>query len=256
MCASDPPGVLHLLCLSLMSRSVWLGVSDSRGFRQVLRYVLAPPQNSRHPEHLPSAQLFEASLHRNQAPEGFLEPQGWHRDRGGHPAGEGATYGFPEAAHIAAYFRDMVPGISGATELIAGSHRDGSKSPDASPGRRVAFDLRAQDVAVYDQRCYHRRGPFTARDKNDVRIFLNSGFIQNQRWLSEQRNAIASMPAGLAQLWLRAAVEGDAEETMLLGGQYSPASIWAAIEEVRQTDPELQRLLDKAMAARRPTAKV
>lgn len=43
---------------------------------------------------------------------------------------------------------------------------------------------------------------------------------------------------------------------MLLGGQYSPASIWAAIEEARQTDPELQRLLDKATAARRPTAKV
>ena len=171
----------------------------------MLRHVLAPPQNSRHPAHLPSAQLFEASLHRNQAPEGSLEPQGWHRDRGGHPAGEGPAYGFPEAAHIAAYFRDMVPGLSGATELIAGSHRDGSASPDASPGRRVAFDLRAQDVAVYDQRCYHRRGPFTARDKSDVRIFLNSGFIQNQRWLSEQRNAIASMPAGLAQLWLRAA---------------------------------------------------
>lgn len=222
--------------------------------RQVLRYVLAPPQNSRRPDHLPSAQLFEASLHRNQAPEGFLAPQGWHRDFGGHPAGTGSVYGFPEAVHIAAYFRDMVPGLSGATELIAGSHRDGSTSPDASPGRRIAFDLRAQDVAMYDQRCYHRRGPFTACDENDVRIFLNSGFIQNQCWLSHTGGAVASMPAGLAQLWLRAAAEGDAEETVLLGGQYSPASIWAAIEDVRQANPEVQRMLDKALDARRRVA--
>lgn len=223
--------------------------------RQVLRYVLAPSHGGRGPHDLPSAQLFEASLHRNQAPEGFLEPQGWHRDRGGHPAGEGRSYGFPEAAHVAAYFRDMIPGVSGATEIIEGSHRDGSTSPQASPGRRVAFDLRAQDVAVYDQRCYHRRGPFTARDKDDVRIFLNSGFIQNQRWLRQERG-VASIPAALAKLWLQAAVDGNAEETMLLGGQYSPASIWAAIEEARLTDGDLQLMLDKALAARRASAKM
>ena len=149
----------------------------------------------------------------------------------------------------------MVPVISGATELIEGSHRDGSTSPEASSGRRVAFDLRAQDVAVYDQRCYHRRGPFIAQDNADVRIFLNSGFIQNQRWLPEQRG-VASMPPGLAHLWLRAAVEDNAEETMLLGGQYSPASMWAAIEEARRTDPELQKQLDEASTAYRRAAKL
>ena len=92
---------------------------------------------------------------------------------GGHPAGEGAAYGYPECAHVATYLRDMGDGC-GATELIVGSHRDGSSTPEESPGRRVAFNLRAQDAAVYDQRCYHRRGRFAPAQSGDpVRLFLN-----------------------------------------------------------------------------------
>jgi hypothetical protein len=43
---------------------------------------------------------------------------------------------------------------------------------------------------------------------------------------------------------------------MLLGGQFSPASIWAAIEEARQADPALQRMLDEVVATRRAVAKI
>lgn len=99
--------------------------------------------------------VVEASLHHNRAPDSYLEPHGWHRDRGGHV-------------------------------------------PRELPG--------------------------------------NSGFIQNQRWLRQERG-VASIPAGLAKLWLHAA----AEETMLLGGRYSPtSSIWAAIEEARRSNSNLQ----------------
>ena len=211
--------------------------------------MLAPAQSTRNADRRPAVQIFDApSLFINTVPADVAElgPQGWHRDRGGHPAGEGAAYGYPECAHVASYLRDMGDGC-GATELIVGSHRDGSSTPEESPGRRVAFNLRAQDAAVYDQRCYHRRWRFAPAQSGDpVRLFLNMGFFQNQR----RGSSVALMPAGLARLWLAASANGNDEEAILLGGRYSAASIWAAMDGARRTDPAIQAMLDAAVRAR------
>ena len=218
--------------------------------RQVLRRVLAPPQSPRTPDRRPAVQLFDApSLFINTVPADATElpPQAWHRDRGGHPAGHGAAYGYPECAHVATYLRDMVSG-SGATELIVGSHRDASSTPEESSGRRVAFNLRAQDAAVYDQRCYHRRGRFAPAEQSgdQVRLFLNMAFFQNQC----RGSSVAPMPDGLARLWLAATSNGEDELATLLGGRYSAASIWAAMDAARRKDPAIKALLDAAVHKR------
>jgi hypothetical protein len=199
-----------------------------------------------------AVQLFEASLHRNipDAGEGTLPPQGWHRDRGGAAGAGEEHYRLPEAAHCATYFRDMVPG-SGATELIARSHVDLALTADnAPPELFVAFNLRAQDVAVYDQRCLHRRGPFTPDPERDeavdapdgIRLFCNMAFVQQQLW---REDGVGPMPSGLAEKWIKASAAGEHGVAQMLGGRWSPASVWAAVERLRRADSRVAALLEE-----------
>ena len=188
--------------------------------RQILPMMLSP----RHAK----AQVMEASLHRNipDPGEATLPPQGWHKDR------VSRGYVFPEAVHCAAYFMDMRPGC-GATELIARSHRDEARKADDAHYKalKVAFNLRAQDCAVYDQRCFHRRGAFSpaiaaAGAPDGIRLFLNMCFHQIQKWGAPaaeagdgNRGSPSSIPPGLARTWLAASAGGQGDVSLVLGGR-------------------------------------
>ena len=203
-------------------------------------------------------QVMEASLHRNipEPGEATLVPQNWHKDRAGraYAGDDEGLYVFPEAAHCACYFMDMRPGC-GATELIARSHRD-EVTPADDPRYeplKVAFNLRAEDCAVYDQRCFHRRGAFTpavaARGAPDgIRLFLNSCFHQIQKWGGNRDGGNrggepAEMPPALARAWLSASAGGQGDASLVLGGRWNAASVWAAMEEARERDPEVAAYL-------------
>jgi hypothetical protein len=70
-----------------------------------------------------------------------------------------------------AYFRDMVPG-SGCTQILPRSHRLELARPDDDAGAHGGvedFLPRMEDVVVWDQRAWHRRGPFTPQSEDDVR---------------------------------------------------------------------------------------
>ena len=99
-----------------------------------------------------------------------MEPQGWHRDRSGGAEDPGDVhtpqsdrYRFPEAVHCTAYYRDMVPISSdsssaiGSTEIVSGSHLDGAwPSPNSSNVPMAQFNPRAEDIIVWDQRCWRK----------------------------------------------------------------------------------------------------
>lgn len=71
------------------------------------------------------------------------------------------AYQCPEAIYLAVYLRDMTD-ETGPTQLVPASHRDISLEQPSEEGddpRVVSFTTRAQDVVVWDQRAWHRRGP-------------------------------------------------------------------------------------------------
>ena len=104
------------------------------------------------------------------------------------------------------------------------------------------------------ERCYHRRGLFdqaaaAAGAPDGIRLFLNCCFHQVQKWgddLGEAHDSGAqgSIPQGLAEAWLAASVGGNGGAALTLGGRWSAASIWAAMEEARQRDPAVAALLE------------
>ncbi len=181
--------------------------------REFIPQLLTPA----HPSGDPSLiQLFELAW---QGEPGPLEAQGWHRDRSGGAmvSGDASTpevdsYRFPEAVHCTAYYRDMDMDIAGpapgSTEILSGSHLDASCPRPASGivggwqsasddgtveattnAATTCFAPRAQDVIVWDQRCWHRRGAFVPRGSADDRRLMSIfGFHQTQVRTSTLQN--------------------------------------------------------------------
>ena len=53
------------------------------------------------------------------------------------------------------------------------------------------------------------------------------------------------MPSGLAEKWIKASAAGENGVAQMLGGRWSPASIWAAVERLRRADPRVAALLEE-----------
>ena len=90
-----------------------------------------------------------------------VEPGRWHKDYPHYDGMDLDSYQCPEAIYLAVYLRDMTE-ETGPTQLVPTSHRDVSLQQPADEGsdpRVVSFTTRAQDVVVWDQRAWHRRGP-------------------------------------------------------------------------------------------------
>lgn len=173
--------------------------------RAFIPQLLTPAHPRGDPSHV---QLFELAW---QGEPGPLEAQGWHRDRSGGAivSGDASTpeedcYRFPEAVHCTAYYRDMdidsAGPAPGSTEILSGSHLDASCPRPTSGivgGWQAAledcnadvtthvptecFAPRAEDVIVWDQRLWHRRGAFVPHGSPDDRRLMSIfGFHQTQ----------------------------------------------------------------------------
>jgi hypothetical protein len=201
--ASCPPGAGQV-------PADWPGLAEpalAPRLRGSVPQLLAPP----HPRGgAPTgAQLFELAW---QADPGPSEVQGWHRDRRGGAGTPGdaadATadrYRFPEAVHCSLYYRDMLTPDCGATEIVSASHLDEAcRMPADGDAESVTpFALRAQDVIVWDQRAWHRRGRFapSAADPDDRRVMSIFGWHQSQMFagtVSVARLDVLPMSASIA----------------------------------------------------------
>ena len=70
----------------------------------------------------------------------------------------------------------MAPG-TGCTQILPRSHRLNLATPDDDAGAHAGvedFLPRMEDVVVWDQRAWHRRGLFTPQSKDDVRCIPNN----------------------------------------------------------------------------------
>jgi predicted cupin superfamily sugar epimerase len=133
----------------------------------------------------------------------------------------------------------------GSTEILSGSHLDAScprpasgtaggwsedatvlvaRTTEAAP--TTWFAPRAEDVIVWDQRCWHRRGPFTPEEEEEEggsssrRLMSIFGFHQTQMFRGTGYAKPNEMPTALAMRWEQANQEGDYEAAALLGGRW------------------------------------
>ena len=58
------------------------------------------------------------------------------------------------------------------------------------------------------------------------------------------------MPPALARSWAEAAAAGADDEAAALGGRWSPASVWHALEELRVASPAFAASLQAEASAR------
>ena len=57
------------------------------------------------------------------------------------------------------------------------------------------------------------------------------------------------MPTALADAWIEASAAGETGLATTLGGRWTPASVWRAMERMRRSDPRVQALIDAEVEA-------
>lgn len=247
--------------------------------RQVLPLLLTAKQVAMHGGRHANVQLFEAGWDAC-GPAAETPAGAWHKDRSGCTGGH---YERPEAVHLAMYYRDMVAGDScGSTEIVEASHLCDTTEPPSHPtttAQVVQFTPRKQDVVAWDQRCWHRRGHFVPRSRDDMRIVSIFGFHQTQLWCAEQQqggggggsgsagrdddgvqqqqrysyDSPSAIAPSLARHWAEATAGERWAEAALLGGRWSPGSVWRALEDLRVDSPELfARMMQREASAAAP----
>ena len=174
----------------------------------------------------------------------------------------------------------MIPG-AGCTQIIPRSHRLHVTAPDDGVGVQSSgvenFLPRMEDVVVWDQRAWHRRGPFVPQNEDDVRVVTIPSFNINQVFFAPEGkrvngpnfvgSGLKRMPKSLVREWLHAASHtaalantgradeapgGAMQRALLLGGRWDPAVLWRHMVELRDEDPAIKAYLDAAVA--RPKA--
>ena len=161
-------------------------------------------------------------------------------------------YHHPASVHLAMYFQDMEEALA-PTQIVPGSHRDMSLYPTtvvAAKGHQQAsqcpiksFVIRAQDCVVWDQRCWHRRAPFSPRFAGDMRLLAIYGFNTIQQYPHWPAIEI-EMPLALAHAWANAE---SPEDAAYWGGKWTARSILAALvqlppEKLERIKAELAQL--------------
>ena len=231
--------------------------------REFLPFCLTPTDRPA------KVQMFEAAWVIDEK----TEAGAWHKD---YPHYEGmgpGSYQCPEAIYLSIYYRDMRK-CDGPTQIICGSHLDRPeqnpvRSPgggimadqpsgphDAPGGRPVeSFTIRSTQVVVWDQRCWHRRGP-GGGGQAYPRINSIFGFnsIQTE---GSNRDAPYPMHPAMARAWLEAS---DPADQLLYGGKWSPSSIAVEMQKLRRelgdAKEEAARLQVEAGAAKRKGARL
>jgi hypothetical protein len=59
----------------------------------------------------------------------------------------------------------------------------------------------------------------------------------------------SSMPRALAERWVEASAAGEGGVATHLGGRWTPASVWRAVERMRRSEPRVQAMLDAELEA-------
>ena len=195
--------------------------------------------------HRPFVQVFETSFVINDS----HAAENWHRDRYNEGEERGELSGFaasgagddiyhhPASVHLAMYFQDMEETLA-PTQIVPGSHRDMSLYPTtvvAAKGHQQAsqcpiksFVIRAQDCVVWDQRCWHRRAPFSPRFAGDMRLLAIYGFNTIQQYPHWPATEM-EMPLALAHAWANAE---SPEDAAYWGGKWTARSILAALVQL------------------------
>jgi hypothetical protein len=129
---------------------------------------------------------FNLGINVQGSPGAPTEPGNWHRDRGRAAWLPDGTASYPEQISVVAYFRDMAPHM-GCTQILPRSHRlqlpvpsDDAASGGADGSGIEDFLPRMEDVVVWDQRCWHRKGPFVPQGDDDVRVVTIPSFNISQ----------------------------------------------------------------------------
>ena len=244
--------------------------------------LLAPAHPRLNGKHTAGAQIFELGW-KVTRPSDCAAPAAWHRDRAGgaeepgeHSSPSSDRYRYPEAVHAAMYYCDMDESLA-PTELIRRSHlvgvgaevqataairqyQQGPNAADVDPetpkgqALKVSFTPRAQDVVVWDQRCWHRIGQWAAAHpqattakagpaaaaaaagatpSTDVRLISIFGWHQCQMFAGTGYAKPYAMPAALAKLWAEAGATDDPDAqdvSAMLGGRWSAASVYRELE--------------------------
>jgi hypothetical protein len=173
----------------------------------------------------------------------------------------------------------MAPG-TGCTQILPRSHRLQLPVPDDDAGLDSGvedFLPRMEDVVVWDQRVWHRRGAFTPQSEDDVRVVMIPSFNINQVFFAPEGiqlngpnfvgSGLKRMPKSVVREWLHAASrtaaltdEGQTDEepggamqqALLLGGRWDPAVLFRHMLELSEDDPGIKAYLDNVV--RRPQA--
>ena len=140
------------------------------------------------------------------------------------------------------YFQDMEEALA-PTQIVPGSHRDMSLDPTsaASDCPVESFVIRAQDCAVWDQRCWHRRAPFCPRFDGDMRLLAIYGFNAVQQYPHWPASEM-EMPFALARAW---ATAESPEDAAYWGGKWTAGSI---VKALSQLPPEKLQPIKAALA--------
>ncbi len=169
---------------------------------------------------------------------------------------------------------------AGSTQVLPRSHRLQLPVPNDDPGLDSGvedFLPKMEDVVVWDQRLWHRRGPFVPQSKDDVRVVMIPSFNINQVFFAPEGkqlngpnfvgSGLKRMPKSVVREWLRAASrtaelagEGQKDEepggamqrALLLGGRWDPGVLFRHMLELSDDDPAIKEYLDNA--TRRPQA--
>ena len=184
-----------------------LSIAPTRAprLRQILRRALSPSAMSPHPS------LFEiAWLIKEASADKPSDDGGWHKDRE-HDAGLWREYHYPRDIHIAAYWEDMTPEM-GPTQVLPRSHWDPTISPQAPGVVPASFLARAQDLVIWDQRCWHRATP---RSVPGLRILTLFGFFPVPIYHGEPHH----LKIAQREAWLNATND---EDRVLYGGTFAP----------------------------------
>jgi hypothetical protein len=143
--------------------------------------------------------------------------------------------------------------------VIPGSHIDPSLVPDGIDPEQhsiawpttttplESFCCRKQDVIMWDQRLWHRRGP-GGGGPEDPRILSIYGFMSIQTV-----GTPATIHPALARAWLEA--ESD-EDKLYFGGRWSAESLFDEIVALRKERDEARDALAEARGLTQEAAKL
>ncbi|MGC4119695.1 MAG: phytanoyl-CoA dioxygenase family protein [Myxococcales bacterium] len=149
----------------------------------------------------------------------------WHKDRA--PDGmPGQEYHYPLDVFLAYYFEDMTD-EHGPTQVIPGSHRDVTMTPQ-TPGVPVdSIYCRKQDALLIDQRTWHRGTP---RSVAGTRFLFVYGLCAVPHFYGSN----FQMPRVQRRAWMNAR---NVRDRVLLGGPFAPPDL----EELELMREELER---------------